>query len=71
MAGSMAPWQDPRRGVAGVLQEAAQLVVQAAKDRGSTDNLTCLILLLNLGGVREVGDGYVMGIQWVYDCDTS
>lgn len=40
--------QDPRRGVAGVLQEAAQLVVQAAKDRGSTDNLTCLILLLNL-----------------------
>ena len=56
-------WQDPRRGVAGVLEEAAQLVVQAAKDRGSTDNLTCLILLLNLGGVREVGENdYIMGI---------
>jgi serine/threonine protein phosphatase PrpC len=56
-------WQDPRRGVAGVLQEAAQLVVQAAKDRGSTDNLTCLILLLNLGGVREVGyNRYIVGI---------
>lgn len=38
--------QDPRRGMAGVLQEAAQLVIQAAKDRGSTDNLTCIILLI-------------------------
>ncbi|OLQ09826.1 Protein phosphatase 2C-like 1 [Symbiodinium microadriaticum] len=39
--------QDPQRGIASALREAAELVVQAAKDRGSTDNLTCAILLLS------------------------
>ncbi|CAE8631033.1 unnamed protein product [Polarella glacialis] len=38
--------QDPRHGPAAALQEAAQMVVQAAKDRGSLDNLTCAIVLL-------------------------
>eukprot|EP00439_Symbiodinium_sp_Y106_P061161 s386_g9.t1 len=39
--------QDPQRGIVSALREAAELVVQAAKDRGSTDNLTCAILLLS------------------------
>jgi len=49
---------DSRRGPASVLDGAAQLVVQKALELGSTDNLTCaIVLFLRPSCLSGVGDG--------------
>jgi len=49
--------RDSRLGPASALEDAAQLVVQAALERGSLDNLTCVILLLSWAPCAEEACG--------------